>query len=132
MSSNKSAMRRGAFGVLAASLLGGAAAATFGVPMASADPACTASGLLSTVSSVSSQASTYLIAHPGADQVLTNAVSLPADQAESTVRDYFYANPGEYFDLKGITAPLNNLNGQCGTSLTANDLIAAFQRFQEG
>lgn len=132
MSFTRTATRRRVAGVLAGTFLGGVAAATIAVPTANAAPDCTAGGLFGTVSTVSGQASQYLIAHPGANQVLTDAANMAPADAETSVRNYFYANPGEYFDLKNITAPLNDLNAQCGTSLTVEQLISAYQAFQQG
>lgn len=132
MSVTHTTIRRGVVGALAATFVGGLAAATVALPTASAEPNCTASGLFSTVSSVSGQASTYLTAHPGANQVLTDAASMAPADAETAVRNYFLANPGEYFDLKNIAAPLNDLNSQCGTNLTVDQLIGAYQAFQNG
>lgn len=85
-----------------------------------------------TISSVSGAASQYLVAHPEADRVLSDARSQPADQARATVRNYFTANPGQYLDLKGITAPLVDLQNRCGTGGLPSYLVDAFNEFQAG
>jgi hemophore-related protein len=125
-------MRRGVSGAFAGCLLAGIAAATITAPAANAAP-CSASGATGTISSVSGAASQFLIAHPGADQVLTNAASQSPDDARASVRAYFTANPGEYLELKGITRPLVDLQKQCGVSgLGGADLLQAFNEFQNG
>jgi hemophore-related protein len=68
----------------------------------------------------------YLDAHPGADDALTRAASQPAGEAKASVRDYFTAHPNEYFDLQGIVAPLKDLRGQCGISVTPSQLALLF------
>lgn len=116
--------------VFAGCLVG--AAATITAPVAGAAP-CTASGATATISSVSGAASQFLSAHPGADQVLTNAASQSPDQARASVRAYFTANPGEYLELKGITRPLVDLENQCGVNgLGSANLLQAFNEFQNG
>lgn len=120
-------VRRGVGGALAA----GFAVAVLAAPSAAAEP-CRADAATATISQVSGAASQYLASHPGANDTLSNALSQPRDQATTTVRNYFMANPGEYFDLRNITAPLQTLRNQCGTSFAGSDLIAAFDEFQMG
>ena len=125
-------MRRATVGMFAGCLLGGTALATVAAPIANAAP-CTASGATGTISQVSGAASQFLAAHPGADQALTNAASQSPADARASVRGYFTANPGEYVELKGITAPLVDLQKQCGVSgLGGADLLQAFNEFQAG
>jgi heme-binding protein len=81
--------------------------------------AATPSGVLNT-------ASGYLDAHPGANNVLTAAVNQPPADARSSVRGYFIGHPGEALDLKNIAQPLLDLRGQCGTSVTPDQLAALF------
>jgi hemophore-related protein len=124
-------MRRGVSGVFAGCVLGGLATVAIAAP-ANAAP-CTASQATGTISSVSGAASQFLAAHPGADQVLTNAASQSPDDARASVRGYFTANPGEYLELKGITRPLVDLQNQCGGhGLGGADLLQAFNEFQAG
>lgn len=125
-------MRRATVGMVAGCLLGGTALATVAAPIANAAP-CTASEATGTISQVSGAASQFLAAHPGADQALTNAASQSPADARASVRGYFTANPGEYVELKGITAPLVDLQKQCGVSgLGGADLLQAFNEFQAG
>lgn len=134
MTSSVFSARRGIRGAFAGGLFGGVAvvfATTVAVPVASAAP-CTASGATGTIAQVSGAASQYLASHPGADQALTNAASQSSADARASVRDYFTAHPGEYFDLKGITAPLVDLQRQCNVAGGPMDLISAFNEFQAG
>lgn len=125
-------LRRGVSGVFASCVLGGIATVGIAAP-ANAAPGCTASQATGTISSVSGAASQFLAAHPGADQALTNAASQSPDDARASVRGYFTANPGEYLELKGITAPLVDLQKQCGVrGLGGADLLQAFNEFQAG
>ncbi|CAN5378798.1 heme-binding protein [soil metagenome] len=114
-----------------AALVGGLATAVLAAPAASAEP-CRADAATATISQVSGSASQYLASHPGANDALSNALTQPRDQATETVRSYFLGNPGEYFDLKNITAPLQTLRNQCGGSFAGSDLINAFDEFQMG
>jgi heme-binding protein len=104
-------------------VLGALASLTIAAPTANAAP-CSASGLASTASGVLAQASSYLDAHPGANDALTNAG--PSGDAEGAVRSYFTAHPGEFMDLKNIARPLTSLRGQCGMSVTPAQLSALF------
>lgn len=124
-------LRRGLGGAFAGCLLGGAAAGLLTAPTAAAQP-CDASAAIGTISSVAGQASQYLSTHPGANQVLSAATAQSPEEARASVRAYFTANPGEYLELKGITAPLSTLQGQCGTAGVPMNLVNAFNEFQAG
>jgi heme-binding protein len=115
----------------AGAVLTGMAVAVSVAPAVNAAP-CMADEAANTISSVAGAAGQYLSAHPGANQALSDAASQPRDQARTIVRDYFTANPGEYFDLKGITAPLLDLRNRCGSVGLPSDLISAFDEFQAG
>jgi hemophore-related protein len=124
--------RRHVAGVAAGCLLGGVAAATIAAPSATAAPeACTASGVSNTVSTMGS-ARAYLDAHPGANQAVGAAFSQPRPQAAGTLRDYFTANPQEYYDLRGILAPIGDTQRQCNVSVLPPDLAAAYGEFMAG
>ena len=118
-------------GFLIGSMAAAGAVATFVAPAAGAAP-CAVSEAAGTISSVSGAASQYLVAHPETDRVLSEARAQPMDQARATVRDYFMANPGQYLDLKGITAPLVDLQNRCGTGGLPSYLVDAFNEFQAG
>ena len=84
----------------------GIAAATIAAPVASAAPDCSGPGVANTVSSVTGSARDYLRAHPGAGQVVYAAQNQPRDEAAANIRSYFTANPTEYYELRGIIAPI--------------------------
>lgn len=113
-------------------LVGGLAVATLGAPSASAAPDCSGAAVANTVSSVTGSARQYLANHPGAGQVLTAAVNQPRPQAEANVRGYFTANPAEYYDLRGILAPIGDVQRQCNVSVLPADLSSAYEQFMTG
>jgi len=101
-------------------------------PPAGAVPApCSASGLAATASGVLNGASGYLDAHPGANDVLTNAVNQPPADAKSAVRGYFIGHPGEFLDLKNIAQPLLDLRRQCNTAASPGQLVALFDALSD-
>jgi heme-binding protein len=118
-------VRRGLTGSLVAGAFGAVIAGTVGAPTAAAAP-CTASGLSTTASGVLSDAGAYLDAHPGANDVLTAAGTLPAEEARSSVRGYFIAHPGEFLDLQAIARPLSDMRSQCGVSVSPGQLALLF------
>lgn len=113
-------------------LVGGLAAATLGAPAASAAPDCSGAGVANTVSSVTGSARQYLSDHPGAGQVVYAAAAQPRPQAEATVRGYFTANPQEYYDLRGILAPIGDVQRTCNVSVLPADLSWAYNEFMAG
>jgi heme-binding protein len=125
--------RRPIAGIAAGCLLGGVAAATIAAPTAAAAPeACTASGVSNTVSTTLGSARAYLDTHPGANQAVAAAFSQPRPQAAATLRGYFTANPQEYYDLRGILAPIGDTQRQCNVSVLPPDLAAAYGEFMAG
>jgi hemophore-related protein len=132
MNNSGKAARRGIVGLTAGALFGGVAAATIAVPTASAAPDCSASGVANTVSTVTGSAREYLAAHPGANQVMTAAMNQPRAQAEADVRSYFTANSGEYYELRGILAPIGETQLQCNVSVLPADLASAYDQFMAG
>lgn len=121
-------------GVGAAALFGGLAAATVAAPTAAAQPAgqCTASSMTGTVSSVTAAARQYLDAHPGANQAVTAAMSQPRPAAEANLRGYFTANPTEYYELRGILAPIGDAQRSCNVTVLPADLQSAYNTFMAG
>jgi hemophore-related protein len=113
-------------------LVGGLAVATLGAPAASAAPDCSGATVANTISSVTGSARQYLANHPGAGQVLSAAVNQPRPQAEANVRGYFTANPGEYYDLRGILAPIGEVQRQCDVSVLPAGLSSAYDQFMAG
>ncbi|BBY63727.1 hypothetical protein MHEL_19700 [Mycolicibacterium helvum] len=123
---------RKAAAICAGWLVGGLAAATLAAPMASAAPDCSSAGVSNTVSSVTGSAHQYLAGHPGANQVLTAAYTQPRPQAEANVRGYFTANPGEYYELRGILAPIGDTQQACNVTVLPPDLQTAYNAFMAG
>ena len=113
-------------------LVGGLAVAALGAPTASAAPDCSGATVADTVSSVTGSAHQYLANHPGAGQVLSAAANQPRPQAEANVRGYFTANPQEYYDLRGILAPIGDVQRQCNISVLPPDLSSAYDQFMAG
>lgn len=126
--------RRGLAGFSAIFLLGGLAAATVVSPAASAAPAgqCSASALSGTVSSVTGAARQYLDTHPGANQAVTAAMNQPRPEAEANLRGYFTANSQEYYELRGILAPIGELQRTCNVTVLPGELASAYTMFMAG
>jgi hemophore-related protein len=124
--------RRGIVGMAVGGLLTAVTAATIAAPAASAAPDCSAQGVANTVSSVTGSARDYLRAHPGADQVVTAARNQPRDQAAANIRNYFTANPQEYYELRGIIAPIGDTQSQCNVRVLPPDLASAYDEFMAG
>ena len=126
-------VRRRIVGACAGSLLGGLAVATIAVPSAAAAPAqCDAAAVSGTVSSTTGAARAYLDTHPGANQAVTTAFSQPRPQAATTLRGYFTANPQEYYDLRGILAPIGDVQSQCNIQALPPELASAYSEFMAG
>jgi hemophore-related protein len=113
-------------------LLAGVAASVIAAPTASAAPDCSAGGVANTVSSVMGSANQYLSSHPDANAVVSAARNEPRGQAASDLRNYFTAHPQEYYDLRGILAPIGDTQRQCNTSVLSPDLESAYNEFMAG
>jgi hemophore-related protein len=133
MRMSATSVRRGLYGVFTACALGGVASLTMTVPPAGAAPApppaseCTASGLASTASGVLGAAGQYLVAHPDADQALTDAGVQSGPDAAAAVKSYFMGHPGEFLDLRGIAKPLSDLKSQCNASISPETFASLLQ-----
>jgi hemophore-related protein len=119
-------LRRGAIGILSAGAVGALVAGAGILPAANAAP-CKASGYAATASGVLSAAGGYLDAHPGADDVLTAAANQSTAEAQTSVRGYFVAHPGEFLDLQRIVQPLKDVKNQCGVDLSPTQLATLFE-----
>ncbi len=117
---------------LGAGLLGATAATLIVAPSASAAPDCSPAAVSNTVDSVTGSARQYLAAHPGANAVVTQAVSSPRPQAAADVRSYFTAHPQEYYELRGILAPIGETQRQCQTTVLPPGLASAYAEFMAG
>ena len=113
-------------------LFAGVTAATIAAPVASAAPDCSAQGVANTVSTTTGQARDYLQAHAGASQVVTAAYHQSREQAAADIRSYFTANPTEYYELRGILAPIGETQRQCNVSVLPQDLASAYDQFMAG
>ncbi|MGD1173235.1 heme-binding protein [Mycobacterium seoulense] len=124
--------RRRLAGISAGCLLGGITMGLVGAPSAAAAPDCSPGGVNATVSSVRGSAEQYLAAHPGAGQVVTAAYGQPRPEAASNLRSYFTAHPQEYYDLRGILAPIGDTEKQCNVQALPPTLESAYQEFMAG
>ncbi|MEO6794403.1 MAG: heme-binding protein [Mycobacterium sp.] len=113
-------------------LLGIAAASLLVAPSASAAPDCSPAAVSTTVDSVTGSAQQYLAAHPGANAVVSQAISQPRPQATTDVRSYFTAHPQEYYELRGILAPIGETQRQCQTTVLPSGLASAYAEFMAG
>jgi hemophore-related protein len=118
-------LRRGTVATFGACAVGAVIAGAVALPAANAAP-CKASGFAATASGVLAAAGGYLDAHPGADDVLTAAANQPAADARTSVRGYFTAHPGEFFDLNNIVQPLKDVKNQCGVDISPSQLATLF------
>ncbi|WP_428343337.1 heme-binding protein [Mycobacterium sp.] len=98
-------------------------------PLALAAPDCSPAGVNTTVSSATGAAQQYLSAHPGANQAVMSAYGQPRPQAESDLRNYFTAHPNEYYDLRGVLAPIGDTERQCNVTALPSNLESAYQEF---
>jgi hemophore-related protein len=64
--------------------------------------------------------------------VVTAAKNESRPQAETDLRNYFTAHPQEYFDLRGILAPIGDTQRQCNTAVLSPDLESAYNEFMAG
>ncbi|GFG87669.1 heme-binding protein [Mycolicibacter algericus] len=117
---------------LGAGVLGATAATLIAAPSAAAAPDCSHAAVTSTVDSVTGSARQYLSTHPGANAVVNQAISAPRPQAAADVRSYFTANPQEYYELRGILAPIGEKQRQCQTTVLPPELASAYAEFMAG
>ncbi|HJT93404.1 MAG TPA: hemophore-related protein [Mycobacterium sp.] len=99
---------------------------TIAVPSASAQPQCTAAGLSGALGTVATATGQYLAAHPGADDVVTNAGSMSPQDGENSIRVYFASHQQEWADLQGIARPLANLRQQCNVDVAPAQIARLF------
>lgn len=128
-----SAARRGLYGVFAACLSGGAAAAAMAGPSATAanDP-CAASEIARTIGSVATNTGNYLDSHPSTNTALTAAAQQQGPQAVAAMKTYFDANPQAGKDLQAIQQPLTGLAGKCKLPVTLPQLLQMVPGAQNG
>ena len=131
MTMSVTAVRRGLFGAFTTCALAGVAAATVAIPTAGAEPGCSASDFSRTASGVLASASGWLDTHQGANDVLS-AAGMQGAGAEQSVRDYFVAHPGEYQELRGIAAPLIDMQRGCGPAIQPMQIAALYTALSQG
>jgi heme-binding protein len=124
--------RRRVAGISAGCLLGGMAMSIAAAPSAAAAPDCSPAGVNATVSSATGSAQQYLTGHPDANQVITAAYGQRRAQAASNLRNYFTAHPQEYYDLRGILAPIGDTERHCNVTALPPNLESAYQEFMAG
>lgn len=114
-------IRRTAFGLLAA----GMTCAALTTASANAEPVddCNASGLASTISSVTASLSSYFAAHPDVNQALIDAARQPAFVAAGQFDSYFRDHPQEADDLRVIQQPLGAYKDRCGLQVSPTDAL---------
>lgn len=110
----------------------GIAAAGIAAPTASAAPDCSPAGLQNTVNSSIGEAQNYLSGRPEANRVVMTALTQPRGDAATELRSYFTANPGEYYDLRDILAPIGEQQQVCGDSGLSPALTSAYNQFVAG
>ena len=130
MTMSATAVRRGLFGAFATCALWSFAAAAIAIPTAGAQPGCTASDFSHVASGVLNTAGGWLDAHPEANDVLT-AAGMQGAGAETSVRDYFVAHPQDYQELRGIAAPLIDMQHGCGAAIQPMQIAALYQALSQ-
>ena len=63
---------------------------------------------------------------------MTAAAGQPRDQAAANLRGYFTAHLQEYYDLRGILAPIGDAQRQCNVTVLPPDLASAYSEFMLG
>jgi heme-binding protein len=71
-----------------------------------------------------------LDAHPDANNVLT-AAGMQGAAAEVSVRDSFVAHPQEFQELRGIAAPLINMQHGCGAAIQPMQIAALYEALSQ-
>jgi hemophore-related protein len=132
MKISRTAARLQTAGISAGFIAGTVAMAISAAPSAFAAPDCSSAAVNATVSSATGAAQQYLAAHPDANQVVMAAYGQPRPQAASDLRDYFTAHPNEYYDLRGVLAPIGDTERQCNVKALPSNLESAYQEFMAG
>jgi heme-binding protein len=129
----RTTLRRSLYGVFATCALAGAAAAAVVLPSATAatDP-CAASEIARTIGSVSTNTGTYLDSHPATNTALTSAAQQLPQQALTTLKTYFDANPQAGKDIQTIQQPLQNLATQCKLPISIPQALQLMQAMGQG
>ena len=92
-------------------------------PAPAATDDCNAATLASTISTVTTQLSTYFAAHPDANQALIDATRQPAFIAVGQFEDYTDAHPDQADEIRAIQAPLAAFKDRCGMQVSPTDAL---------
>jgi heme-binding protein len=107
---------------LSAIALAGAAIAS-SMPIATAQPGCTAAGLSSALGppphKVASSTGAWLSAHPEAEAAVNTA-------DENAIRTYFATHQAEWSELQGIASPLRSLRQSCPQQISPGDVARLY------
>ena len=125
------------YGALAACALGAGAAAALALPSASptalaANDPCAASEIARTIGSVSTNTGNYLDSHPQTNAALTSAAQQQPQQALTTLKTYFDANPAAAKDMQTLQQPLQNLATQCKLPISLPQALQIAQGMGQG
>ena len=101
----------GAGAVTGALLCGTAGTATADPPPR--PPNCTAADVAGVAAGVANALQAYLFTHPDVNDFYTGLQDQPKDQIQTSVQNYFNANPQEQADLEGIRQPLTDIRQRC-------------------
>ena len=104
--------------ILTAIAIAGTAIAS-SMPIATAQPSCTASGLSTALGQVASSTGAWLSAHPEAEAAVNTA-------DENAIRTYFAAHQAEWSELQGIASPLRSLRQSCPQQVSPGDVARLY------
>src|ERR1700733_8818429 len=86
-----------------------------GMPVATAEPGGTASGLSTALGQVASATGVWLSAHPEAEAAVNTS-------DENVIRTYFATHQAEWSELQGIASPLRSLRQSCPQQVSPGDV----------
>lgn len=133
------AIRRGLFGVFAASAAGAGVVVALAVPSlpmtpsatAAPDP-CAASEVAKTIGSVADSTGAYLEENPQTNQALTTiSRQQGGPQSLAALKTYFDANPEVADEMQRLQQPLASLSGRCKLPLTLPQVMGLMQAAQQ-
>jgi heme-binding protein len=128
-------LRRRLFGVLTATVVGGATAVVLlSAPSAvgASDP-CAASEMARAIGNVARSAGDYLDGHPETNQAMTTVLQQPAGpDSVNSMKSYFDANPKAASDLQTIAMPLAGLSTRCKLPISLPQVLGLMQNAQGG
>jgi heme-binding protein len=128
----RTSLRRSLYGVFATCALAGAAAAIALPSSTAATDPCAASEIARTIGSVSTNTGNYLDSHPATNAALTGAAQQQPQQALTTLKTYFDANPAAGKDIQTIQQPLQNLATQCKLPISIPQALQLIQGVGQG